>query len=317
MEGVQVKERKRPKNRNHYYPFGLCLNIDQNNNVTPNTKKYQGIELERHFGLEQNETDNRINDSQLGIFDQSDEKAEDNYSLSPYASMDDNPVSRTDPLGLKTGWFGTNLALGINQAVNAVATVGRAMSSPGSAASNRGISGRTNFTPQEQVADFQAGLNVFAVYALPMEGASTEASATTSAEEESAVVNPSSAAFNEVKKGFGTFGDAKEETTTVGRWMSQGEYKTMQKTNQMVEGAGGQTFVGTGGKDAFTSAPKGSVYAEFKVPSKNLLQGGKTNWLKAIGPNANTAMKTALKKQGGSTIFDFKVKDLSEILYKK
>ena len=68
--------------------------------------------------------------------------------------------------------------------------------------------------------------------------------------------------------------------TTVGRWMSSSEYQTMSSTNQMVEGAGGQTFVGTSGPEAFTAAPKGSVYAEFDVPTKSLLKGGKKVGLK-------------------------------------
>lgn len=40
---------------------------------------------------------------------------------------------------------------------------------------------------------------------------------------------------------------AKGGMITVGRWMSKAEYEMMAKTGQMVEGAGGQTFVATGG----------------------------------------------------------------------
>ena len=80
-----------------------------------------------------------------------------------------------------------------------------------------------------------------------------------------------------------------EETiayTTVGRWMSAGEYATMVKAEQMIEGAGDQTFVATGGSEAFTAAAKGSVYVEFDVPIQSLLKGGKEGWFKVIGPNA-------------------------------
>jgi hypothetical protein len=105
------------------------------------------------------------------------------------------------------------------------------------------------------------------------------------------------------------------EMTTVGRWMSKAEYNTMSKTGQMVEGAGGQTFVGTGGSEAFTAASKGSVYAEFQVPANSLLQGGQANWFKTIGPNANKAMQGALKKQGGEMLP--KIENLSPVLKTK
>jgi RHS repeat-associated protein len=83
----------------HYYPFGLTLNIDQNTTVTPNTKKYQGIELEKHFGLETFETPNRDLDPQLGRFNSIDPKADKYYSTTPYASMDNDPAINVDPMG--------------------------------------------------------------------------------------------------------------------------------------------------------------------------------------------------------------------------
>lgn len=108
---------------------------------------------------------------------------------------------------------------------------------------------------------------------------------------------------------------ATQEMTTVGRWMSQSEYATMSKTGQMVEGSGGQTFVTKAGPDSFTAAAKGSVYAEFQVPSNSLLQGGKEGWFKAIGPNAGKAMQGALQKQGGQLLPQ--IKKLSPILHTK
>jgi len=102
------------------------------------------------------------------------------------------------------------------------------------------------------------------------------------------------------------------EMTTVGRWMSKAEYEIMAKTGQMVEGAGGQTFVATGGADAFTAAAKGSVYAEFQVPTNSLIQGGQTNWFKILGPNAGKAMQAALQKQGGQLLPQ--IKNLTPIL---
>ncbi|MHA6697867.1 TreTu family toxin [Chryseobacterium sp. A321] len=105
---------------------------------------------------------------------------------------------------------------------------------------------------------------------------------------------------------------AAQDITTVGRWMSNAEYTTMSKTGQMIEGAGGQTFVATGGADAFTAAARGSVYAEFQVPTNSLLQGGQANWFKVIGPNAGKAMQSALQKQGGQVLPQ--IKNLSEII---
>ncbi|NAW50586.1 hypothetical protein GNY06_04030 [Elizabethkingia argentiflava] len=83
----------------------------------------------------------------------------------------------------------------------------------------------------------------------------------------------------------------------------------------MVEGAGGQTFVGIGGPGAFTSAPKGSVFAEFQVPTNSLLQGGKPNWFKTIGPNAKPSQLYMLQKQGGQ--LQPKVKNLTPVLKTK
>lgn len=107
-------------------------------------------------------------------------------------------------------------------------------------------------------------------------------------------------------KGIGRVGGAllsrigtRAGMTTVGRWMSLAEYETMQATGRMVEGAGGQTFVATGGPTAFTAAAKGSVYVEFQVATENLLKGGVEGWYKTIGPNAGRAMQTQLAKQGG------------------
>ena len=92
------------------------------------------------------------------------------------------------------------------------------------------------------------------------------------------------------------------EMTTVGRWMSRAEYDIMLKTGRVVEGAGGQTFVATGGSGAFNAAPKGSVYVEFQVPTNSLLQGGKSNWFKLIGPNASKSQRFLLEKQGGQIL---------------
>ena len=111
--------------------------------------------------------------------------------------------------------------------------------------------------------------------------------------------------------GAGAF-TAKTGVTSVGRWMSKAEYEIMAKTGQMVEGAGGQTFVATGGSGAFNAAAKGSVYAEFEVATNSLLQGGQANWFKVLGSNSGKAMQSALQKQGGQLLPQ--IKNLSPIL---
>jgi len=72
----------------------------------------------------------------------------------------------------------------------------------------------------------------------------------------------------------------------------------MKNTGRMIEGAGGQTFVATGGSNAFKAAAKGSVYAELQVPKNSLLQGGQPNWFKVIGPNAKSNQLFLCAKTG-------------------
>ena len=103
--------------------------------------------------------------------------------------------------------------------------------------------------------------------------------------------------------------------TTVGRWMSKSEYEIMAQTGQMVEGAGGQTFVATGGPNAFSAAAKGSVYAEFQVPTNSLLQGGQSGWFKVLGPNAMASQQYMLQKQGGELLPQ--IQNLTNILLTK
>ena len=94
--------------------------------------------------------------------------------------------------------------------------------------------------------------------------------------------------------------------------MSRSEFEAMNATKVVQEGSGGQTFVTTGGPTSYLGARRGSVFVEFEVPTRSLLQGGKDGWFKLIGPNASKTMKYQLKKQGGSMLPDFK--NLSGIL---
>ncbi|MET3876414.1 RHS repeat-associated protein [Chitinophaga sp. OAE865] len=118
----------------HYYPYGLTLNTL--NNPTTNVEqpiKYQGIELERNLNLETYETHYRALDPQIGRFRQVDPKAEATSSISPYASMDDNPVSKIDPLGDKARDDDTKLGVvdrTIFGVMSAIGMVGRQLSMP-------------------------------------------------------------------------------------------------------------------------------------------------------------------------------------------
>ena len=102
------------------------------------------------------------------------------------------------------------------------------------------------------------------------------------------------------------------EMTTVGRWMSQVEYDAMKTGGRMLEGAGGKTSISTGGFNSFTGAAKGSVYAEFQVPTNSLIQGGQPNWFSILGPNASKSQLFMLQKQGGQVLPQ--IQNLSPIL---
>lgn len=81
-------------------------------------------------------------------------------------------------------------------------------------------------------------------------------------------------------------------TTRVGRWMSEKEFKLMNETGRVVEGAGGRTYVVNPANPAsYTSAGQGSrIYAEFDVPTEVLRAGSKPEWSVIPGPNVTTRL---------------------------
>jgi RHS repeat-associated protein len=68
-----------------------------------NKKKYNGIEKIGDFGLEDYDAQYRELDPQIGRWWEIDPKTENQESTSPYASMSDNPISQSDPLGDEDG----------------------------------------------------------------------------------------------------------------------------------------------------------------------------------------------------------------------
>jgi hypothetical protein len=71
--------------------------------------------------------------------------------------------------------------------------------------------------------------------------------------------------------------------------MSQNEFDQMSDTGRVVEGAGGRTYVvNPPDPNAYPSAAKGSIYAEFDVPSSSLRAASKPEWGVIPGPNVTT-----------------------------
>ena len=88
----------------HYYPFGLTMaaicSKALKTNYAENFKRYNGIEYDSTFGLDEYEAYYRDLDPQTGRWWQIDPKIEDaNENVSPYASMADDPIRHSDPLG--------------------------------------------------------------------------------------------------------------------------------------------------------------------------------------------------------------------------
>jgi RHS repeat-associated protein len=86
---------------------------------------------------------------------------------------------------------------------------------------------------------------------------------------------------------------AAEDTTRVGRWMSQKEFDAMVRSGRVVEGAGGRTYVVRPPNPDAYPAGKG-IYAEFNVPTSSLRPASKPEWAVIPGPNAGTTLYGAL-----------------------
>lgn len=76
--------------------------------------------------------------------------------------------------------------------------------------------------------------------------------------------------------------------STVGRWMSNDEYNKMIDTGKVqMSPNGNRTYVASpASKDAFPSAPNGSIYSEFDVAKNSLYPAGNENWSQIPGPGS-------------------------------
>jgi hypothetical protein len=92
---------------------------------------------------------------------------------------------------------------------------------------------------------------------------------------------------------------------SVGRWMSQKEFRLMVRTGQIQEGAGGYTSVSTAGhSDFMKQAANGDYYVQFLVSKADLLPGGKDTWFRLAGEGASSIFKNKVLSQGGQLLPD-------------
>jgi len=84
--------------RTDYYPYGMRRSHTEASSLY-NTYQYNGIDHENAFGLDWNMATYRSMDGAIGSWGQVDPKAESFKSMSPYCSMNNNPISNVDPDG--------------------------------------------------------------------------------------------------------------------------------------------------------------------------------------------------------------------------
>ncbi|SNY94328.1 RHS repeat-associated core domain-containing protein [Flagellimonas pacifica] len=315
----------------NYYPFGLRHKgynnvVSSNANSVASKFKYNGIELEESLGLNLYEMDLRQYDPAIARWTSIDPIV--HWEFSTYQAFDNNPVFFADPSGadsiynFETGQYvinGEEVSFG-----EALAYANGGGNSDGSNDNNTDPKKKKKKKSQKKdVKDMGTG----ELYGMAYNGASRTAYLNgndpynpTEADIAENEINKQNAAgeffllisgewvvarvlqggkwaYRAVTAGRTVKGVT--STARVGRWMSKAEYEIMKRTGRMAEGAGGQTFVTTGGASSFNAAAKGSVYVEFDIATNSLLQGGKSGWFKAIGPNSSKAMQHMLQKQGG------------------
>jgi RHS repeat-associated protein len=105
FDNLQVTQTRGPLlEEDHYYPFGLLMSGISDRalkqNYAENKYRYNGIEYDSSFAVDEYEAHYRDLDPQLARWWQIDPEADkEREALSPYASMSDDPIFKTDPLG--------------------------------------------------------------------------------------------------------------------------------------------------------------------------------------------------------------------------
>jgi RHS repeat-associated protein len=102
FDNLQVVHARGPLlEETHYYPFGLTMAgiSSKAAGKLENKFKYNGIEFDTTFGLNEYEAHFRDLDPAIGRWWQIDPKIENQEMWSPYSSMADNPILKSDPLG--------------------------------------------------------------------------------------------------------------------------------------------------------------------------------------------------------------------------
>ena len=82
---------------NHYYPFGALMG--DRCDVSRNKYKYIGKELDTMYGWNMQDYEARWYDIENITWSVIDAKSEINYSISPYAYVDCNPIKYIDNVG--------------------------------------------------------------------------------------------------------------------------------------------------------------------------------------------------------------------------
>jgi RHS repeat-associated protein len=102
FDNLQVVHARGPLlEETHYYPFGLTM-VGISSKAAgkmENRFKYNGIELNEDLGVNTYDAHFRELDYQIGRWWQIDPKVEGYEAISPYASMNNNPIRFNDPLG--------------------------------------------------------------------------------------------------------------------------------------------------------------------------------------------------------------------------
>ena len=102
FDNLQVTHIKGPiLEETHYYPFGLTMAGISSKAAggLENKRKYNGIEFENDLEIQTYDAFYRELDPQIARWWQIDPVTDGYESISPYASMYDNPITFSDPLG--------------------------------------------------------------------------------------------------------------------------------------------------------------------------------------------------------------------------